>query len=72
MTGTLTTVVASLAYGRHPSRVVSSVQILVSLLVGAAVATLLIRHAVLLVPLLQVVPVGIAVVAGVLMRRATS
>ncbi|MER7279235.1 YoaK family protein [Dactylosporangium sp. NPDC000244] len=61
MTGTLTGVVAALAQGRHPRQVAESARILVALIAGAGAATLLAGHAPMLVPLLQLVPVGLAV-----------
>jgi uncharacterized membrane protein YoaK (UPF0700 family) len=64
MTGTLTTLVAALAYGRHPRNVLPSAQIIGGLVAGAAAAALLIAHAPLAVPLLQVLPVALALVAA--------
>jgi uncharacterized membrane protein YoaK (UPF0700 family) len=68
MTGTLTTLVSALANGKHPRNVLPSAQILVALIVGAAVAVLLVKYAVLLVPLMQFVPVGY-VLASVVIHR---
>ena len=64
MTGTLTTVVSALAYGRHPRNIVPSAQILVGLVGGALLAALLIRVAPLAVPGLQIVAVGAAVIGA--------
>ncbi|WP_433073367.1 YoaK family protein [Dactylosporangium sp. CA-052675] len=69
MTGTLTGVVATLAQGRHPGQVAASARIMVSLIAGAAAAMLLVRHAPMLVPLLQLVPVGLAVATQVRVVR---
>lgn len=64
MTGTLTTLVAALAYGRHPRNVLPSAEIIAGLVAGAAAAALLIAHAPLIVPLVQVLPVALALVAA--------
>ena len=64
MTGTLTTVVSALAYGRHPRNIVPSAQILAGLVGGALLAALLIRVAPLAVPGLQIVAVGAAVIGA--------
>jgi uncharacterized membrane protein YoaK (UPF0700 family) len=68
MTGTLTTLVSALTNGKHPKNVLPSAQILVALTVGAAVAVLLVNYAVLLVPLMQLVPVGY-VLASIAIHR---
>jgi uncharacterized membrane protein YoaK (UPF0700 family) len=62
MTGTLTTLVSTLAQGRHPRNVVPSGQILLGLVAGAGAATLLAKEVVLAVPLLQLLPVVITLV----------
>ena len=62
MTGTLTTIVSALANGRHPRNALPSAQILIGLVVGAIVATVLAKHAAQTVPVLQLVPVGCALV----------
>ena len=64
MTGTLTTLVAALAHGRHPRNVLPSAQIIGGLVAGAAAAALLIVHAPLVVPLVQVLPVAVALVGA--------
>jgi uncharacterized membrane protein YoaK (UPF0700 family) len=64
MTGTLTTLVAALAHGRHPRNVLPSAQIIGGLVAGAAAGALLILHAPLVVPLVQVLPVALALVAA--------
>jgi uncharacterized membrane protein YoaK (UPF0700 family) len=70
MTGTLTTMMASLAAGRHPRRVLPSAQIIAGLLVGAAAATLLARYVPVLVPVLQLVVV-LSVIVAALLRPVT-
>ncbi|MGX7678301.1 DUF1275 family protein [Jatrophihabitans sp. DSM 45814] len=69
MTGTLTTVVAALARGQHPRNVLPSAKILVGLIAGAAAAALLAEHAALAVPLVQLVPVVIAIIGSRTMHR---
>jgi uncharacterized membrane protein YoaK (UPF0700 family) len=64
MTGTLTTVVMKLASGRHPREVGHSGSILLALVVGAAAATVLVRHWAVGAPLLQLAGVGIAILLG--------
>jgi uncharacterized membrane protein YoaK (UPF0700 family) len=64
MTGTLTTVVSLLAQGRHPRKVFPSVQILISLTIGAVLAALLIRLAPAATPLLQLIPVAVAIIGA--------
>jgi uncharacterized membrane protein YoaK (UPF0700 family) len=63
MTGTLTSVVSGLAHHRHPRNVLPSVGILLALVAGAAAAAALIRHAPLLTPLVQLIPVTTVLVA---------
>jgi uncharacterized membrane protein YoaK (UPF0700 family) len=71
MTGTLTTMMAALATGRHPRQVLPSAQIITGLIVGAAVATLLAIYVPVIAPLLQLVLVlGVIVTAS--MRSATT
>jgi uncharacterized membrane protein YoaK (UPF0700 family) len=53
MTGTLTTMMAALAAGRHPRKVLPSAEIITGLIVGAAAATLLAIYVPVLAPLLQ-------------------
>src|SRR4051794_30878382 len=64
MTGTLTTLVAALAHGRHPPNVLPSAQIITGLVVGAGAAAVLIAHAPLVVPLLELIPVTLALIAA--------
>jgi uncharacterized membrane protein YoaK (UPF0700 family) len=53
MTGTLTTMMAALAAGRHPRKVLPSAEIIAGLIVGAAAATLLAIYVPVVAPLLQ-------------------
>jgi uncharacterized membrane protein YoaK (UPF0700 family) len=58
LTGTLTTVVIRLASGRSVREVWHSVEILLGLIVGAALGTALVLLAPLFAPLLQLVALG--------------
>lgn len=70
MTGTLTTMMAALAAGRHPRHVLPSAQIITGLILGAAAATLLALYVPVLAPLLQLCLVlGVIVTASI--RSAT-
>ncbi|HKN99969.1 MAG TPA: YoaK family protein [Pseudonocardiaceae bacterium] len=53
MTGTLTTMMAALAAGRHPRHVLPSAEIIVGLIAGAAAATLLTAFVPVAAPVLQ-------------------
>jgi uncharacterized membrane protein YoaK (UPF0700 family) len=64
MTGTLTTMMAALAAGRHPRHVLPSAQIIVGLVAGAAGATLLTIYVPVLTPLLQLVLVLVVIVTA--------
>jgi uncharacterized membrane protein YoaK (UPF0700 family) len=70
MTGTLTTMMAALAAGRHPRKVLPSAEIIAGLIVGAAGATLLAIYVPVIAPLLQLVVV-LVVIAVASTRRAT-
>jgi uncharacterized membrane protein YoaK (UPF0700 family) len=70
MTGTLTTLVVRLASGGRLRHVRDSMQILASLIVGAVLAALLVEHAPMLAPLLQIVPVAVVVCCSAVMIRA--
>lgn len=61
MTGTLTTMMATLAAGRHPRRVLPSAQIIVGLVAGAAAATLLAVYLPVIAPVLQLVTVLVVI-----------
>jgi uncharacterized membrane protein YoaK (UPF0700 family) len=64
MTGTLTTMMAALAAGRHPRKVLPSAEIIVGLIVGAAAATLLAIYVPVVAPLLQLVLVLVVIVTS--------
>jgi uncharacterized membrane protein YoaK (UPF0700 family) len=64
MTGTLTTMMAALAAGRHPRKVLPSAEIIAGLIVGAAAATLLAIYVPVLAPLLQLVLVLVVIVTS--------
>jgi hypothetical protein len=59
MTGTLTTLMAALSQGQHPRNVLPSIWVLVALVAGASSAVLTVHHATMIVPLLQLLPLGI-------------
>lgn len=70
MTGTLTTMMAALAQGRHPKLVLPSAEIIIGLIVGAVAATLLAIYVPVLAPLLQLgLVLGVVVTATVRGRR---
>lgn len=69
LTGTLTTVVIRLTQGRGLREVRHSLWILAGLVAGAALATLLLLQAPVLVPLIQLLTLGPVVVAGALLSR---
>lgn len=64
MTGTLTTMMAALAAGRHPRKVLPSAEIIAGLIVGAAAATLLAIYVPVITPLLQLVLVLVVIVTS--------
>lgn len=70
MTGTLTTMMATLAAGRHPRQVLPSAEIIAGLIAGAAAATLLAIYVPVVTPLLQLVLVLVVIVTATL-RSAT-
>jgi uncharacterized membrane protein YoaK (UPF0700 family) len=72
LTGTLTVLVATLARGEHPRNVVPSAQLLCGLIGGAALAAALAKHAAVVVPALQLIPVGYAVVASMSRRNCAT
>jgi uncharacterized membrane protein YoaK (UPF0700 family) len=69
MTGTLTTLVATLAQGRSPRNVIPSAQILAGLIAGAALAAALATHAPAVERVLQLAPLIASVVWGVASNR---
>ena len=70
LTGTLTTVVIRLATGRGVREVWHSIEILLGLVVGAAAGALLVLHAPLLAPVLQLAALGgVLLVAASVARR---
>jgi uncharacterized membrane protein YoaK (UPF0700 family) len=64
MTGTLTTMMAALAAGRHPRLVVPSAEIIAGLIAGAAAATLLAIYVPVVAPLLQLGLVLVVIVTA--------
>lgn len=64
MTGTLTTMMAALAAGRHPRKVLPSAQIIAGLIIGAAGATLLAIHVPVVTPVLQLGVVLVVIVTA--------
>lgn len=69
MTGTLTTLVVTLAQGRSPRSVIPSGQILAGLIAGAALAATFAEHAPGAEPVLQLVPVIAAIASGSTSKR---
>ena len=69
MTGTLTTVMSALAAGRHPINVVSSAQILVSVVLGAGVAAVVHSHAPTAIPVVQFGPILVVLLAARTVRE---
>jgi len=65
MTGTLTTMVVHLTSGGEVRRALPALQLLLGLVAGAIIAALLVAHASYLVPLAQLVPVGIVLAGAV-------
>jgi uncharacterized membrane protein YoaK (UPF0700 family) len=72
MTGTLTTMMAALAAGRHPRLVLPSAQIITGLTAGAAAATLLAIYVPVIAPLLQLVLVLVVIVTASLRSAAAN
>jgi uncharacterized membrane protein YoaK (UPF0700 family) len=70
MTGTLTTMMAALAAGRHPRKVLPSAEIIAGLIIGATGATLLAIYVPVIAPLLQLGLV-LLVITLASTRRAT-
>ncbi|HEX3649679.1 MAG TPA: YoaK family protein [Pseudonocardiaceae bacterium] len=64
MTGTLTQMMAALAAGRHPRRVLPSAEIIIGLIAGAAAATLLAIYVPVIAPVLQLVLVLVVIVTA--------
>lgn len=64
MTGTLTSVMSALAAGRHPKNLVSSAQILVTVVGGGLTAALVHTHAPAAIPLLQIGPILVVIFAA--------
>jgi uncharacterized membrane protein YoaK (UPF0700 family) len=69
LTGTLTTVVIRLATGRGVREVWHSIEILLGLVAGAAAGALLVLHAPLLAPVLQLAALGGVLLAAVTVAR---
>lgn len=72
LTGTLTVLVATLARGEHPRNVVPSAQLLCGLIGGAALASLLAKHAAVVVPALQLIPVSYALATSMSRRNCAT
>ncbi|MEO6885515.1 MAG: YoaK family protein [Jatrophihabitantaceae bacterium] len=70
MTGTLTTMVVRLTSGHRLPDVADSLQILCGLVVGAIVAAALADYAPVLVPLVQLVSVGLVLLGSLTLMRA--
>lgn len=70
LTGTLTTIVARLTSRGRPRDVRDSVQILCSLIIGAAISALLVDHVPMFAPLLQILPVAFVLLGSLVVMRA--
>jgi len=72
MTGTLTSVMSALAARRHPSNLVGSAQILISVVLGGGMAAVVHSHAPAAIPVLQFGPVLLVLVAARTVRDERS
>ena len=64
MTGTLSTMMAALAAGRHPRKVLPNAEVITGLILGAAAATLLAIYVPVVAPVLQLLLVLVAIVTA--------